>query len=83
MFYHLCTNPVTVQAKAFFVLVGGDYQQPILCLVGNLSNSSSSHDKAAGQQLTWREFRTLLHEMGHAVHSMVSRTRYQHVWGTR
>jgi hypothetical protein len=61
---------------------GGSYQQPILCLVGNLSASGGARD-ATRLLLTWREFRTLLHEMGHAVHSLVSRTRYQHVWGTR
>lgn len=62
----------------------GSYQQPILCLVGNLSASSGARgDDATRLLLTWREFRTLLHEMGHAVHSLVSRTRYQHVWGTR
>ncbi|KAF6261102.1 peptidase family M3-domain-containing protein, partial [Scenedesmus sp. NREL 46B-D3] len=64
-------------------LPGGGYQQPVLCLVGNLasSNSSSSSD-LSGLPLSWREFKTLLHEMGHATHSMVSRTKYQHVWGT-
>lgn len=66
---------------------GGLYQQPILCLVCNLSASGGSSSSAgadpSGLLLTWREFRTLLHEAGHAVHSMVSRTRYQHVWGTR
>jgi intermediate peptidase len=66
---------------------GGGYQQPVLCLVGNLSASASGGRAAASDPtrllLTWREFRTLLHEMGHAVHSLVSRTRYQHVWGTR
>lgn len=60
----------------------GSYQQPILCLVGNLSASGNGRD-ATRLLLTWREFRTLLHEMGHAVHSLVSRTRFQHVWGTR
>lgn len=65
---------------------GGDYQQPILCLVGNLSAASgrgAADVDPTSLLLTWREFRTLMHEMGHAVHSFVSRTRYQHVWGTR
>jgi intermediate peptidase len=63
---------------------GGEYQQPVLCLVGNLaaSNCSSAADLSR-LPLSWREFKTLLHEMGHATHSMVSRTKYQHVWGTR
>uniref|UniRef100_A0A383VSJ1 Peptidase M3A/M3B catalytic domain-containing protein n=1 Tax=Tetradesmus obliquus TaxID=3088 RepID=A0A383VSJ1_TETOB len=67
-------------------LPGGAYQQPVLCLVSNLPASNSSSSSSAdltGLPLTWREFKTLLHEMGHAVHSMVSRTKYQHVWGTR
>ena len=57
-----------------------------MCLVANLSASVSGGGRAAdpaGLLLTWREFRTLMHEMGHAVHSLVSRRRYQHVWGTR
>ncbi|KAF8055907.1 OCT1 [Scenedesmus sp. PABB004] len=66
-------------------LTGGEYQQPVLCLVGNLSSASAASGTAdmGATQLSWREFRTLLHETGHAVHSLVSRTRYQHVWGTR
>jgi len=33
--------------------------------------------------LSWRELRTLVHEAGHALHNACSRTRYQHLWGTR
>jgi len=55
----------------------GSYQQPILALV---TPCGPSPDRAA---FTWRELRTFIHEMGHAVHNMVSRTRYQHLWGTR
>eukprot|EP00775_Hariotina_reticulata_P012131 gene12131-12269_t len=65
-------------------LPGNRYQQPILCLVGNMGERGN-HNYITPQEvtLTWHDFKTLLHEMGHAVHSMVSRTRYQHVWGTR
>eukprot|EP00879_Flechtneria_rotunda_P021241 GHRR01022377.1.p1 GENE.GHRR01022377.1~~GHRR01022377.1.p1 ORF type:complete len:527 (+),score=170.00 GHRR01022377.1:1082-2662(+) len=65
-------------------LPGGMYQQPILCLVGNVAAAHGIGSATATQLLlSWKEFKTLLHEMGHAVHSMVSRTKYQHVWGTR
>lgn len=33
--------------------------------------------------LSMRELRVLVHEMGHCVHNLASRTTYQHLWGTR
>jgi hypothetical protein len=34
-------------------------------------------------RLTLRELRTLVHELGHCCHNLLSRTKYQHLWGTR
>ncbi len=68
---------LTVMCTIFVMSADGRYQQPILVLVSSCGNGDSK------PILSWRELRTLVHEMGHAVHNMVSRTRYQHLWGTR
>lgn len=53
------------------------YQRPIIALVCNLTSASSSG------MLTHGEVETLFHEFGHALHSLLSRTKYQHMSGTR
>jgi mitochondrial intermediate peptidase len=50
------------------------YQYPIVVLVCNLVNSPA---------LNHSEVETLFHEFGHALHSLLSRTRFQHMSGTR
>jgi intermediate peptidase len=50
------------------------YQYPIIALVCNLSDSTS---------LVHAEVETLFHEFGHALHSLLSRTKFQHLSGTR
>lgn len=53
-----------------------DYQLPIVALVCNMNSGAatlSSHS----------EVETLFHEMGHALHSLLSRTNFQHMAGTR
>jgi len=52
----------------------GRYQSPVVALVCNFG---------AGGCLTLRDLETLFHEFGHALHSMLSRTRYQHLAGIR
>jgi intermediate peptidase len=49
-----------------------EYQLPIVALVCNM-NLFSSH----------QEVETLFHEFGHALHSLLSRTNFQHLSGTR
>ena len=50
------------------------YQYPIIALVCNLSDSVT---------LSHGEVETLFHEFGHALHSLLSRTKFQHLSGTR
>lgn len=58
-----------------------DHQLPIVALVCNLSPSSQS--SASMAQLSHSEVETLYHEFGHGLHSLLSRTSFQHLSGTR
>ncbi|KAF0904534.1 hypothetical protein E2562_035431 [Oryza meyeriana var. granulata] len=69
---------------AHFAIRGGrrlsdsNYQLPIVALVCNFSSSS----KITARLNHW-DVETLFHEFGHALHSLLSRTEYQHFSGTR
>ena len=54
-------------------LKNGDYQTPVIALACNFEQSHAwlTHHNAA----------TLVHEFGHALHSLLSRTQYQHLSG--
>ncbi|XP_057798375.1 mitochondrial intermediate peptidase, mitochondrial isoform X2 [Salvia miltiorrhiza] len=69
---------------AHFAIKGGrrisdtDYQLPVVALVCNFSGSNFQ-----SVSLHHSEVETLFHEFGHALHSLLSRTDYQHFSGTR
>ncbi|KAH0889176.1 hypothetical protein HID58_051605 [Brassica napus] len=70
---------------ASFAIKGGrkisdtEYQLPVLALVCNFSRASDS----SVVKLNHSEVEVLFHEFGHALHSLLSRTDYQHFSGTR
>ena len=57
-----------------------DGQLPIVALVCNLSPPTPGLDETV---LSHSEVETLFHEFGHGLHSMLSRTAFQHLSGTR
>ncbi|KAG0268611.1 Mitochondrial intermediate peptidase [Actinomortierella ambigua] len=65
---------VTIQGKP------GRYQLPLAVLSCGFSRPSGSNSPTL---LSWVEVETLFHEMGHAMHSMIGRTDYHNVSGTR
>jgi hypothetical protein len=61
-------------------------QLPVVVLSLNLdgtSSSSSSSGGVVGFHFSPAELETLFHEWGHAMHSLLSRTQFQHTSGTR
>lgn len=56
------------------------YQLPVIALICDFPHPSNSSSPAL---LTFQDVKTLFHEMGHAIHSILGRTSLQIVSGTR
>jgi mitochondrial intermediate peptidase len=59
---------------------GAGYQLPIVALVFSFQKNSKNGN---GIFLSPMQFENLYHEWGHALHSLLSRTKFQHLSGTR
>lgn len=60
---------------------GMPYQTPVVALVCNFGGTAATPDTP--RLLSVSEYETLFHEFGHSLHSVLSRTRFQHLSGTR
>ena len=60
-----------------------DYQTPIVALVFNLNRTPTKIGENADVSMSLHELEILFHEWGHALHSLLSRTTFQHLSGTR
>ncbi|KAG2044457.1 mitochondrial intermediate peptidase [Suillus americanus] len=58
----------------------GEFQLPLVVLLCDFVPPSVARGPTI---LEWYEVQTLFHEMGHAMHSMIGRTEYHNVAGTR
>ncbi|GJE85823.1 mitochondrial intermediate peptidase [Phanerochaete sordida] len=58
----------------------GIFQLPVVVLLCEFTRPTVRKGPTI---LAWHEVLTLFHEMGHAMHSMIGRTEYQNVSGTR
>lgn len=61
---------------------GEQFQLPVISLVCNFSPTTISQEQSICL-LQLSEIETLFHEMGHAMHSMLGRTKLQNISGTR
>eukprot|EP00949_MAST-11_sp_MAST-11-sp1_P000473 g473.t1 len=61
-------------------LLDGTFQKPSVALLTNFLPPTNAQPQSL---LSHGEVQTLFHEFGHALHSMFSRTRFQHLSGTR
>ncbi|KAH7908001.1 mitochondrial intermediate peptidase [Hygrophoropsis aurantiaca] len=58
----------------------GEFQLPLVVLLCDFAQPTIARGPTV---LEWHEVQTLFHEMGHAMHSMIGRTEYHNVAGTR
>ncbi|CEF68999.1 Mitochondrial intermediate peptidase [Strongyloides ratti] len=63
------------------LLESGEYQTPIISL--SFSFFQGNINSFDDIKISFQELQNFFHEMGHAMHSMLGRTRYQHTAGTR
>lgn len=72
------TSPLKIEGKQTPGRTG-QYQLPIVVLLCDFVRGTAGGPSL----LSWSEVETLFHEMGHAIHSMVGRTEFHNVSGTR
>ena len=85
LYLDLAARPGKLNGAAHFtiqcgrLLPQGSYRAPVVALSCNFESDARAQEPL----LSHHELETLLHEFGHVLHSVLGRTRYQHLSGTR